>query len=167
EDGEAVDRLGSLRQQPFREGSGRPGFRGHPGGGQFRDRRRKAHRGGDVLDPGPAVALLGAAEQEGREAQAAADEQGADPPGPAARTAECSTAVVTMCTPGAARAAAPKTAALTASVPPEVKITSLGRAPKKAATRSRASSRATRAARPSAWIRPGSPGWASQGRIAS
>jgi hypothetical protein len=51
---------------------------------------------------------------------------------------------------GLARAAAPKMAALTDSVPPEVKITSRGRAPKKAATCSRASSSATRAARPSA-----------------
>ena len=58
-------------------------------------------------------------------------------------------------------------AALIDSVPPEVKTTSRGRAPKKAATWSRASSRATRAARPSAWTRPGSPGWASQGSIAS
>ena len=42
------------------------------------------------------------------------------------------------------------------SVPPEVKITWRGRVPNKAATRSRASSSATRAMRPSVCTRPGS-----------
>ena len=110
----------------------------------------------------------------------------------ASSTAECSTVVVTTWMPSpiatgcaagpdsgadrnrlrsgplsTARRAAPKTAAFTDSVPPEVKISSLGRAPKNAATCSRAPSRATRAARPSAWTRPGSPGWPSHGSIAS
>ena len=43
------------------------------------------------------------------------------------------------------------------SVAPEVNTTSRGRAPKQAATWSRASSMAARVARPSAWMRAGSP----------
>ena len=68
----------------------------------------------------------------------------------------------------AARASAPQTAVLTASVPDDVNTTSRGRAPKNAATCSRASSSATRVTRPSACSRPGS-AWCSRrnGSIAS
>ena len=59
------------------------------------------------------------------------------------RTHECSTAVVTTC-PRRDRASAPDTAVLTASVPDDVNTTSRGRAPKNAATCSRAFSSATR-----------------------
>ena len=71
----------------------------------------------------------------------------------ASRTAECSTAGTTTCPP--ARSAAPHTAAAMASVAPLVNTTSRGRAPSRAATCSRASSTATRAAWPSVWIRAG------------
>ncbi len=72
----------------------------------------------------------------------------------ASRTAECSTSEQAM-GPGS-EAVTPQTAALIDSVPPEVNTTWRGRAPKKAATCSRASSRATRTIRPSVWTRPGS-----------
>ena len=49
----------------------------------------------------------------------------------------------------------------TASVPDEVNTTSRARAPKNSATCVRASSSATRVARPSAWRRPGS-AWCSR-----
>ena len=55
------------------------------------------------------------------------------------------------------RSAAPHTAAAMASVAPLVNTTSRRRAPSSAATCSRACSSATRAAMPSAWMRPGSP----------
>ena len=74
----------------------------------------------------------------------------------ASRTAECSTAAATNAPPGVRRAA-PKQAALIASVAPLVNTTSRGRAPNNAATCSRASSSAARAMRPSVWTRPGSP----------
>ncbi len=70
-------------------------------------------------------------------------------------TDECSTAVVTTWPPGE-RASAPHTAAVTASVPPEVSTTSRGRAPNRAAICSRACSMATRTVRPSWCRRPGS-----------
>ena len=85
------------------------------------------------------------------------------------RTAECSTAVTTWWTGApagptvwpavrlAARAAPPHTAAAIASVAPLVNTTSRLRAPSRVATCSRAVSRATRAVRPSSWMRPGSP----------
>ena len=47
-------------------------------------------------------------------------------------------------------------AALMASVAPDVKITCRDRVPRRDATLSRASSRATRDIRPSVWTRPGS-----------
>src|SRR5262249_39689841 len=58
-----------------RAGGGRARQLGEGGG--------EADGDGHILDPGPAVPLLGSAKQEGREAQAPADQQGADPPGPA------------------------------------------------------------------------------------
>ena len=57
--------------------------------------------------------------------------------------------------PGSARVA-PHTAALTASVPPEVNTTWRGRTYRSAATCSRASSSLARTMRPSVWTRPGS-----------
>ena len=72
----------------------------------------------------------------------------------ASRTAECSTAEQAT-GPGSARPT-PHTAALMASVPPEVKTTWRGRTPNRAATCSRASSRAARTMRPSVCTRPGS-----------
>ena len=56
----------------------------------------------------------------------------------ASRTDECSTAVVTTCAGAAAAPARPSTAVFTASVPLAVNTTSRGRAPKRAATCSRA-----------------------------
>ena len=90
---------------------------------------------------------------------------------PAARRrrahSECSTAAQSTAAPGRARVA-PQTAALAASVPPEVKTTWRGRTPSSAATCPRASSRTARTARPSSWTRPGSPaGPASARRTAS
>src|SRR5439155_9948715 len=96
-----------------------------------------------------------------------------DPRATASRTQECSTAVVTTCPSpepvrDPARASAPATAVLTASVPDDVNTTSRGRAPKKDATCSRAVSSAIRVARPSACKRPGSPNEDSRyGRIAA
>ena len=58
--------------------------------------------------------------------------------------------------PGRARVA-PHVAALTASVPPDVKTTWRGRVPSSAATCSRAASTVARTMRPSVWTRPGSP----------
>ena len=75
----------------------------------------------------------------------------------ASRTLECSTAVVTIAPPSPARRTPPQIAWFTASVPLEVKTTSRGRAPNSEATCSRASSIATRVARPSACSRAGSP----------
>ena len=69
--------------------------------------------------------------------------------------------------PGRARVA-PHTAALTASVPPEVKTTWRGRTPSSPATCSRASSRVARTIRPSWCTRPGSAaGPSSQARRAA
>ena len=59
----------------------------------------------------------------------------------------------------AARRARPRPRCSTASVPLAVNTTSRGRAPKRAATCSRAVSTATRVAWPSACRRPGSPWW--------
>src|SRR6266536_423229 len=86
----------------------------------------------------------------------------------ASSTAECSTAVVTRCADSSARATAPHTAVLIASVPLAVNTTSRGRAPRSVATCSRAPSSATRVALPSEWSRPGS-AWCSRryGTIAS
>ena len=69
-------------------------------------------------------------------------------------TASCSMADATRCRRPAGRAASatPRTARLSASVPPPVKITSLGRAPSRPATAERASSRAALAAWPNAWM---------------
>ena len=90
----------------------------------------------DPAEPSTATATTGAARAE------------------ASRTAECSTAEQTT-GPGSARVA-PHTAALMASVPPEVNTTWRGRTPNSSATWSRASSSAARTMRPSVWIRPGS-----------
>ena len=70
------------------------------------------------------------------------------------RTAECSTDEQTTGPPPPV--VAPQTAALTASVPPEVKTICRGRTPRKSASCSRAPSNAARAMRPSVWTRPGS-----------
>ena len=81
----------------------------------------------------------------------------------ARRTAECSTAVTTWWTGPSvpsrwrARSDAPHTAAAIDSVAPLVNTTSRDRAPRSAATCSRACSNATRLRRPSSWMRPGSP----------
>ena len=75
------------------------------------------------------------------------------------RTAECSTPANTTwgrCPASAARRTAPQVAAAMDSVAPLVKTTSRLRAPRSAATCARASSTATRARMPSAWMRPGS-----------
>ena len=78
------------------------------------------------------------------------------------RTAECSTAGTTWCRPRARPRRGTRSAM--ASVAPLVNTTSRDRAPSSAATCSRASSTATRAAMPSAWMRPGSPRAASSQR---
>jgi len=83
-----------------------------------------------------------------------------------ASTAGCSTAEQTG-RPPVARTT-PSTARLSASVPPLVNTTSPAVAPTRAATQSRASSTARRAARATAWAPDGLPGWsASQGTMAS
>ena len=68
--------------------------------------------------------------------------------------------------PGAARQA-PHTAALIASVAPEVKTTWRGAAPRRPATSARASSSASRTMRPSSCSRPGSPGGSAAQRLSA
>ena len=81
------------------------------------------------------------------------------------RTAWCSMPVSTIRvrSGAAARRArySPWTARLSASVPPDVRITSVGCAPSAAAMRSRASSRCSLARRPEAWREAGLPGSAA------
>ncbi len=78
---------------------------------------------------------------------------------PASRTAGCSAAEkTTRLRPGSrsrAARAAPLTARVSDSVPPEVKTISSGRTPRADATASRADSTAFLAARPGAWIEEG------------
>ena len=83
---------------------------------------------------------------------------------PAARTEECSAALKRSAPPGGS---APKSAALFASVPPEVKMISSPSTPRAAATRSRASSSSARAARPEAWTLEGLPPRSSSARMSS
>ena len=75
----------------------------------------------------------------------------------ASRTAECSTAAQSTAPPGTALVA-PQTAALIASVAPEVKTTWRGATLTRPATCARATSSASRTMRPSWCSRPGSPG---------
>ena len=91
-----------------------------------------------------------------------------------ARTAECSTALTTVWAADGSgpRRTAPWAAMAIASVAPEQKTTSRGRAPRARATRSRACSTPCRATRPSWWERPGSPSsprldWRNTSAIAS
>ena len=80
EDREPVDGLGCLVEQTVGERPGIGRLGGEPPFAQLGHGGAEAGGGGDLLDPGPPVPFLGAAEQEGREAQTPPDQQGADPP---------------------------------------------------------------------------------------
>ncbi len=82
-------------------------------------------------------------------------------------TAGCSIGLETTCPGPRSGAARPKTARLFASVPPEVKTTSSGSAPRIAATVSLACSQALLAARPAACRLSALPPASQCGRIAS
>ena len=114
------------------------------------------------VDEGRVRTDRGEERTSGRPARASSTPIVATAPARAAdsRTAECSIAGTTCCAP---RSPTPRQAVAIDSVAPLVKTTSRDRAPRSSATASRASSTATRAVMPSAWIRPGSPvGWSSQ-----
>ena len=81
--------------------------------------------------------------------------------------AGCSIGLVTTCPGEVSAPARPKTARLLASVPPEVKITSDGSAPRIRATVSLALSQARRADRPKACRLSALPAARKYGRIAS